>query len=166
MKIREINKADAANFLAMNKQLDEETSFMLYEPGERKISLEQQQTMIERTIAQETSNIWVAETSDGMLAGFLALFGNNLLRNRHSAYIVIGILQDHQGQGLGKNLFQTMEEWARSKAIHRLELTVMKHNHRALQLYLKMGFEIEGVKRDSLKVNGEYVDEYYLSKLI
>lgn len=166
MEIRKINIADAANFLAMNKQLDEETSFMLYEPGERQISLEQQQTMIERITAQETSNIWVAETSDGILAGFLALFGSNLQRNRHSAYIVIGILQDYQGQGLGKNLFLTMEEWAKSKALHRLELTVMKHNHRALQLYLKMGFEIEGVKRDSLKVNGEYVDEYYLSKMI
>ena len=30
----------------------------------------------------------------------------------------------------------------------------------------KMGFEIEGTKRDSLRVDGVYVDEYYMAKLL
>jgi len=29
-----------------------------------------------------------------------------------------------------------------------------------------MGFEKEGIKKDSLLVNGEYVDEYYMAKLL
>jgi RimJ/RimL family protein N-acetyltransferase len=29
-----------------------------------------------------------------------------------------------------------------------------------------MGFEVEGVKKHSLFVNGEYVDEYYMAKYI
>jgi RimJ/RimL family protein N-acetyltransferase len=42
----------------------------------------------------------------------------------------------------------------------------MTHNIAGIALYKKMGFEIEGTKRDSLLINGEYVDEYYMSKLL
>ena len=42
----------------------------------------------------------------------------------------------------------------------------MVHNQRGVGLYKKMGFDIEGTKRDALLVDGTYVDEYYMSKLI
>lgn len=42
----------------------------------------------------------------------------------------------------------------------------MTHNLAGIALYKKMGFEIEGRKRHSLRVNGAYVDEYYMSKLL
>lgn len=48
----------------------------------------------------------------------------------------------------------------------KLNDVVIAHNEVALSLYKKMGFEIEGVKRDSLYVDGEFVDEYYMSKLL
>jgi Acetyltransferases, including N-acetylases of ribosomal proteins len=46
----------------------------------------------------------------------------------------------------------------------RLELTVMVHNERAIALYKKMGFEIEGTKKRSMRIDGQYVDEYYMAK--
>lgn len=92
--------------------------------------------------------------------------GGEFRRNKHSVYVVIGILAAFTGRGIGTLLFQAMEGWARAKHIHRLELTVMVHNHAALALYQKMGFKIEGTKRDSLLVDGAYVDEYYMAKLL
>jgi RimJ/RimL family protein N-acetyltransferase len=59
-----------------------------------------------------------------------------------------------------------LEEWANIQNIHRLELTVMTHNIAGIALYKKMGFEIEGIKRDSLLIDGKYVDEFYMSKLL
>lgn len=50
--------------------------------------------------------------------------------------------------------------------IVRLELTVLCTNKIALNLYKKSGFEIEGTKRKSMYIDGEYVDEYYMSKII
>lgn len=90
----------------------------------------------------------------------------DLQKNKHSTYLVIGILEEFTGKGIGKDLFNELETWASLNSIHRLELTVMKHNERAVSLYKKMGFEIEGVKRNSLLVNNIYVDEYYMSKLL
>lgn len=40
--IREIQIEDAVAFLQLGKQLDEETSYMLLEPGERDTTVEQQ----------------------------------------------------------------------------------------------------------------------------
>jgi RimJ/RimL family protein N-acetyltransferase len=42
----------------------------------------------------------------------------------------------------------------------------MTHNEAGLALYKKMGFKIEGTKKDSLFVDGVYIDEYYMSKLL
>src|SRR6202011_3858529 len=102
---------------------------------------------------------------DSQLVGYLEASGGKFRRNRHSAYIVIGILQEFTGQGIGGRLFTALEEWARQKAISRLELTVMTHNNAGLALYRKRGFAIEGTKKHSLLVNGQYVDENYMAKV-
>jgi RimJ/RimL family protein N-acetyltransferase len=79
---------------------------------------------------------------------------------------VIGVLQAWVGRGVGRALLESLEAWARSKEFHRLELTVDVTNQRAIALYEKCGFEREGVKRHSRKINGKYSDEFYMSKLI
>jgi len=138
---------------------------MMLEPGERTTTVEEQQTEIERLLAKGNRTIFVAE-HDGQLAGYLAALGGEFKRNKHSAHIVIGILQDFTGQGIGTQLFLALEDWAHRQHIHRLELTVMTHNKAGIALYQKRGFEIEGTKRHSMFVNGHYVDEYYMAKLL
>lgn len=165
MIIRTIRKSDAEQFLKLCRQLDAETQFMLLEPDERKTTLEEQQTQIDMLLRQENQTIFVAE-QDNQLVGYLAASGGTFKRSRHSAYLVIGILQAFSGQGIGTQLFQRLEEWAQHKHIHRLELTVMAHNTRGIALYKKQGFTIEGTRRHALLINGHYIDEYYMSKLL
>ncbi|WP_353611594.1 GNAT family N-acetyltransferase [Bacillus sp. FJAT-25509] len=59
-----------------------------------------------------------------------------------------------------------MEEWAIKHSISRLELTVVKQNEAGVGLYKKMGYEIEGTKRNSLIINSNSFDEYYMAKLL
>lgn len=165
MLIREIHENDAEGFLHLCKTLDEETQFMMLEPGERLTTVAEQRERIKRLLLRDNQIILVAEASD-RLVGYLAALGGDYKRNRHSAHIVVGILQEFAGQGIGTRLFAELKTWASSRNIHRLELTVMAHNTTALGLYKKMGFEIEGTKQDSLWVNGRYVDEYYMAKLL
>lgn len=42
----------------------------------------------------------------------------------------------------------------------------MENNEAGIALYKKMGFDIEGIKRNSLYVDGQYINEYYMSKLL
>ncbi len=42
----------------------------------------------------------------------------------------------------------------------------MEHNERAVALYTRCGFEKEGVKRDCLLIDGAFVNELYMAKLL
>ena len=163
--IREIREDDAEAYLALCNRLDEETNFRMYEPGERRTSTEQQQRAIRDVLAWDNSTILVAE-QDGDLLGCLEAYGGKFHRDRHSVYIAVGVIQAYTGKGLGTQLFVELERWALEREIHRLELTVMVDNPPAIGLYRKMGFEIEGRKRHALRVDGVFIDEYLMSRLL
>ena len=92
--------------------------------------------------------------------------GGELERNRFTATVGVGVLQEHTGKRLGRTLMEGLEHFARHAGIHRLELTVMSHNARALRLYEQMQYRVEGMRRESLHVNGAYVNEFCMSKLL
>lgn len=163
--IREANVEDAEPLTNLILQVERESEFMLFEADERKITAEQQRNRIEQMKEQNNSTMLVAEVK-GKLVGYLFAIGGRARRNQHTAYLVIGILQEYRGKGIGTQLFTTLERWAKEQRLHRLELTVVATNETAIALYKKMGFQIEGTKKDSLLINGEFVDEYYMAKLL
>jgi RimJ/RimL family protein N-acetyltransferase len=164
--IRAIQESDAAAFLALRTQLDGESRFMMLEPGERGQDLERQRAQLRSVLASDNDMIWLAITGDQQLAGYLEAEGGRFRRNRHVATLIVGVLHAYQGQGIGSRLFQGLESWAGEAGIQRLELTVMVHNEAAYALYDKMGFSVEGRRRRSLWVDGEFVDEYSMAKLL
>ena len=164
MIIRAAEPNDAKQLVNLIEQV-ESSGFMLFEPGERKISDEQMKKRIESVKEEKSSAILIAE-DNGVIVGYLFAIGGNPTRTKHSVYIAIGVAESERGKGIGAKLFEALEEWANQQSIHRLELTVMTYNTAGIALYKKMGFEIEGTKRNSLLVDGKYVDEYYMSKLL
>lgn len=163
--IRTIRESDAGEFLSLCNRLDGETSFRLLEPGERSASVESQRETIARILAEDKDVILVAEVG-GQLVGYIAGIAGKHRRNRHAVEVIVSVLQAFSGQGIATRLFERLQEWARERRIRRLELTVMVHNARAIALYQRLGFEIEGRKRDALLVDGDYVDEYLMAKLL
>ena len=163
--IRHITMADATHYLALRKVLDEETVFRLYEPGENKMTLAEQEAAIARVLASRNSTIILAQ-ADGELVGYLSAGGRPEARIRHVTHISLAIRQSHVGKGIGTLFFVELERWARGASLHRLELSVMVNNPHAIALYRKMGFFEEGLKRHSMQVDGEYIDELYMAKLL
>ncbi|MDS9472066.1 GNAT family N-acetyltransferase [Sporosarcina pasteurii] len=164
MFIRLAEPSDAGKLVSLIAEV-EQSNFMLFGPGERKITVEQQEKHIEVMKRQETSAIFIAE-EEARLLGYLFAIGKNPARTKHSVYVVIGIAEQAREKGVGTKLFTALEKWAIEQEIHRLELTVMTHNEAGIALYKKMGFEIEGTKRHSLWIDGKYIDEYYIAKLL
>jgi RimJ/RimL family protein N-acetyltransferase len=165
MNIRPVKIKDAEELLHLIKNVENQSEFMLMEPGERQMTLEKQITMIERFESQENAVILTAEKDDIMI-GYLFALGGSVKRTRHSAYLAVGILKDFRGQGAGTSLFEAVEEWAEKHGISRLELTAVTSNTHGIALYKKRGFEVEGTKRNSLNINGDFHNEYYMSKLL
>ncbi len=165
MRIRHAWEGDAEELLRLRKQLDAETTLMMLEPGERTTTVRQEREEIRETFAAGNRTILIAE-EEGHLVGYLEARGGQFNRNRHNAQIVMGVLQDYAGRGIGTSLMAEAENWARQHGIKRLELTVMKHNQSAISLYKKMGFVTEGERSHSLLVDGALVDELYMAKLL
>ena len=165
MHVREAIPSDSGRLVAFFRTLYSETDFMLYEPNEFTVNEEHQARRIEEMSRSDSGAMFVCETDNELIG---VVFGNRGIarRTRHSLHVVIGVLQSWVGRGVGRALLEALEAWARSRGLHRLELTVDVDNRRAIALYEKCGFDREGVKRHSRKVNGKYSDELYMSKLI
>ncbi|WP_084245711.1 GNAT family N-acetyltransferase [Planomicrobium okeanokoites] len=164
MIIRQAETADAERLVSLMADA-ERSGFMLFEPGERQIAPDQLSKRIAAVEQAEKSAILLAE-DNGELKGYLFIIGNSTQRRSHNVYLAIGIAEASRGQGVGTRLFAGLDSWAAENKIHRLELTVMMHNRAGVALYQKAGFKIEGIKKNSLKVNGEYIDEYFMAKLL
>lgn len=161
MIIRKAVPADAAPLIALMKHV-EESNFMLFEPGERQTTAEQLQNRL--LTLGEGSHVLVAE-EENKLTGYLFAMGEDIKRKQHSVYVAMGVRQEGRGKGTGTRLFQALEEWAITMDLHRIELTVLEHNLSAIALYKKAGFEVEGLKRDSICIHGNYVNELFMAKL-
>ena len=66
---------------------------------------------------------------------------------------------------VGTALLNALSAWAEQHVVHRLELTVMAHNDRAIALSRRCGYDIEGIRRHSIQIDGGYVDELAMSRL-
>jgi RimJ/RimL family protein N-acetyltransferase len=165
VRFREAGPGDAAALLALKQDLDRETSFMLIEPGERTDTAADVAAELAQLAGAPNSVVIVAEIAGG-LAGYVQGAGGRFRRSRRTVHIVIGVRAAATGQGVGSGLLGELESWARAHALHRLELTVMAHNQRASGLYERMGFTVEGRRRECLLVDGTLVDELYMAKLL
>ena len=165
MRVREALPDDAESMVALFQLLYSETAFLLYEPGESVPAVEDYAERIREASEAQTGAIFVAEDDNRLIGAILGSCGN-AKRRRHALFLVMGVLQAHWNQGVGRSLLDAVEAWARARGLHRLELTVQTTNDRAIALYEKMGFVREGTKRDSIRVGAEYVDELLMSKLI
>lgn len=74
----------------------------------------------------------------------------------HSGALGIGVLAQFRGQGIGEALMRTAIEKARSRGLTRIELTVREHNKPAIALYEKLGFQVEGLHRNAVRIDDKY----------
>jgi len=164
-RLRVAEPGDAAALLRLKQRLDQETSFMLLEASEREASVPALAQQLEGMARSGNSAVIVAETR-GELAGYVQLAGGSFRRNRATAYVVIGVLASAGGRGLGRGLLENAKRWAAAHGVHRLELTVMAHNTRAIRLYQRTGFSVEGRRAECLLVDGQFIDELYMAAVL
>ena len=102
---------------------------------------------------------------EGQVIGFCGLYILPQRRN-HCAWFFLGVRERFQGNGVGNSLLQTMI--AASDVLFglgRLELTVFADNERAIGLYRKFGFEIEGRHRNFVHRGHEKIDAYTMARV-
>ncbi len=117
---------------------------------------------------------WTHNTPDGAYAlvacvdsgvvGSLGLHCQQIERRRHVASLGMCVQAEMHGKGVGSALISAAlnlaDRWLNLK---RIELHTWTDNERAVALYKKFGFVIEGTARCYAFRNGEYVDAYQMA---
>lgn len=167
VEIRQLRIEDAESFWYLLKTLDAETSYMMYEPEERdrRTNLDELRDDIRRNAADGNDFLQVA-VEDNKMVGYIRAERGRFNRVFHTAYIVIGVLKAYSGKGIGTAFFEKLDTWAKENGVVRLELTVECRNQAAKHLYEKAGFQTEGRRVKSMLVDGCFVDEYYMAKIL
>ena len=162
---RSLNVTDAAAFADFLPLLDAQSEFMLYEPGERgDFGIEESRAKI---AAESCHGVLIgAFASAQHLVGYVSAQGSALHRIRHVLYLVLGVLPAYGHHGIGTELLGAVERWGLAHGICRLELTVVRKNAPAIGLYAKCGFQVEGVRHDSIRIEDSLCDELYMAKTL
>lgn len=74
--------------------------------------------------------------------------------------------KDFRGQGLGHTAWCKFLEFVfTSLDLHKVSLEVLATNERAISLYRKLGFQLDGVKRQDIYRDGRWIDSFIMSVL-
>lgn len=150
----------AMDFLA---QLSKETIFTNQYPGQ---PLKNKEKSIAKY--EDINSFYLGAFDNDRLIGMASIHINAPTHpwcNRNCSFGVT-ILEAYYGQGLGTYFMEQLENWAKDHNMHRIEGLVRCKNRRALNLYIKFGYEIEGVQRDAAFINNEWHSNYYIGKLL
>ncbi|MCT4584454.1 MAG: GNAT family N-acetyltransferase [Peptostreptococcaceae bacterium] len=158
--IREATKKDAKELIKYIHTVSKETEFLLFSDGEFNPTIEEEQNFLESIIQRENQIFLIATIDNKVIAAF-DYQGGTRKKIEHTGALGISILKEYWGIGLGTKLFEVFFDWAKSNNITtKVDLSVMTHNKRAIQLYKKMGFEIEGTIKNAVFMNDQYYDYY------
>jgi len=143
-------------YLYMHPQVN---PYLLYEY----MGIEAFKPIFDSLLASEIKYIFTDE--NGVPVGMFKLFPWTY-RASHIAYLGgLAIQPSYSGNGFGRKMMQEIIALANQQGYKRIELSVATENLKAIELYKKVGFEVEGVmkKYTYLKQEGRFLDELLMS---
>ncbi|WP_099157123.1 GNAT family N-acetyltransferase [Virgibacillus ndiopensis] len=162
--IRSAEEKDAKNLSDVRVQIDGETECMDREKGEAYIDEVGFKKMIKDDTENERNLFLIAEVN-GRIVGFSRCEGSKLKRSSHKVEFGVGVLNEYWGYGIGKYLLLESINWATVNEIKKITLNVLEINDRAIELYKKYGFEVEGIlKKDKILSDGNYYNTILMGR--
>jgi len=104
---------------------------------------------------------------DGEVAGHAGIHPvGRSPRRAHARMLGMAVRRRFQGMGVGTALMQALVDLAdKWLPVTRIELTVFTDNERAIGLYKRFGFEIEGTHKGYALRDGKYADTHAMARL-
>ncbi|HAE43202.1 MAG TPA: N-acetyltransferase [Clostridiales bacterium] len=164
--IREATKTDAKALIDYLDKIAQESDFLSFGIGELNITLEKEETFLENSYNQDNSLMALVMHGERII-GTASMAGGIKPRFRHVGEMGISVIKAYWGKGIGEKMIDYMVGWSKQTAIIRkINLYVRSDNVRALNLYKKTGFEVEGAVRRDMLIGNEFYDSIMMGMLI
>ena len=163
--LRNAEPSDAEDLIKYLKVTTAETPYLIREPDEVTITIDQEKNFIQGRINSDRELMLIA-TIDGKHIGNCSLMGiGGYRRYRHRCDVAIALYQEYCGTGIGKLMMETVLDVARKCSYEQAELEVIASNDKAFAMYEKLGFKKYGEFPGNIKyADGTYVNAYWMMK--
>lgn len=113
------------------------------------------------------NGLWLVAKFENKIIGEIDLTISKLYKLKQNAKLTLGVHPNWQSLGVGSILMKEALNWASKRNLKRIYLDVFSINQKAIDLYKKFGFEIEGIRKNHVHVShNNYIDEVLMAKFI
>ena len=144
LEVRRATADDARGIVDVLVSVGEERVYILTEPG---VDVEVRTRALVEALESGDDVHWVLLDGE-RIVGSLGLHGG---LSTGVAELGTAIVSTHRGRGGGRLLLDAALDHARSGDLHKVTLTVYTDNARAIALYARAGFVVEGLLRRHYK---------------
>ena len=157
----EARPEDAIELIGYLERTCGESDFFSFGPGELDLSVEEECHSLEGYNSSRSRLFLLARIS-GDIVGTLSFDAESMPRLSHSGDLAMSVSQSCWNSGIGSTLVDEALRWCRSRGIKKINLRVRTDNVRAIRLYEKRGFLIEGTITNDMLIGGRYFDHYLM----
>ncbi len=163
VEIREATVDDAEQLIRTAKSILRTSDYLCSYEDEFNLTLEEEKAWI-KSHEHDNSLLLFATYNNDIIAVFNTTGFQNQ-KMKHIGVVGISIVEDWRGLGLGNILFGQLIKWAKENPnLEILSLEAFSKNTKAIELYKKHGFVIEGIRKNYFKqITGEYNDDVLMS---
>ena len=164
--IRKPTPDDAEELIKYLKQIGSESDNLTFGEEGIPFTVEQESKFLEKMYESTSSVIFVAMDGD-TIVGDISFDGSPKERLKHRGTIGLSVVRDCWHKGIGSALMEQALDFAKNVAgAEVVALDVRCDNARAISLYEKFGFKITGTIPAMMKINGEFIDCYTMTKYL
>ena len=163
---RKAREEDAEKIVAFFNIVGGETNYMSFEKNEYPLDVKEQAELI-RGLERNPTNTMLLAMDGGEIAGLSTITSSHKIKSRHDAELGVVVAKKYQGRGIGVSLIRQVIDWVKANGITtRMSLEVRADNTKAVEMYLRFGFTVEGCRKNSTRLNGVYYDDYIMGMML
>ena len=165
--LRSVEPEDAARMISYMKIMLGETPYLLRTPEEFDYSVEGEAEVLTRRRDDPRALMILAEADGEIVATSDVMPMGTKSRTLHRVTLAMSVRRDYWRLGIGSAMMERLIAHAQRSGFEQIELEVVSTNRRAIDLYVKYGFQVYGTRPHGIKYSdGSYADEYMMRKVL
>lgn len=156
---------DSEKLVEYLNEVGGETDNLSFKQDEFHYSTEEEKDFIENVLRNKNGVMLVAKDKSGNIVGESTCISNGR-RSSHVFTLGLTVKKKYWGNGIGTTMIEQVINRCLKLKCEKIMLQVFHTNIRAIKLYKKLGFKLEGTLKKDAKINNTYVDAYVMCKFL
>jgi RimJ/RimL family protein N-acetyltransferase len=160
--VQEAAPGDARTILDYVEQVSGESDFLSFGPGEFELTEAEERAYLGKCLAADNQLYLVGWIGEALVSA-LSFSAGRRPRLRHTGHFGLSVGKAYWGLGIGALMVDALVDWAWATGIvTKINLRVRTDNARAIQLYRRKGFVVEGTISREIRLDGRYYDHHWM----